>query len=441
MRAAGKTYLPQEPKESNDAYAIRLSRSFLFNGFGQTVQDMTGKVFAKPVLISDDMPPELTAMAENIDLEGRNLDTFAVDVFSKGLVDGIAYMLVDMDPVQTDDAGNPITLTRADEIAMKRRPWLVQINAEQVLGWRSEVISGARVLTQFRFMESVTEADGEFADKPVKQVKVFTRDGSRVIWQTYRQSVGTASAEWVPFDGGLITLPEIPVVPVYLKRDGFMCGSPVLADLAEVNLAHWQSQSDQRNILHIARVPILFGSGWSDDGGSLEIGAARMLIESSENATLQFVEHSGASIGAGREDLKDLEFQMQTLGLELLIPRPGGQSATGAAIDQARMNTPLAMMANALKDALEQAFRLMAAYSGLDASKAALAVNTDFGISLRGAQDATTLIALASAGILSRATVIAELKRRAILRDDLDAETELLAVAGEAMDPIDDQTA
>ena len=63
-----------------------------------------------------------------------------------------------------------------------------------------------------------------------------------------------------------------------------------------------------------------------------------------------------------REGLKDLEFQMQVQGLELLIPRPGSETATGRAIDQAAMHAPLAMMAWALKDALEQAFGFLGEY-------------------------------------------------------------------------------
>ena len=37
-----------------------------------------------------------------------------------------------------------------------------------------------------------------------------------------------------------------------------------MIDLAWLNLAHWQSASDQRHILHVARVPFLFGRGLSE---------------------------------------------------------------------------------------------------------------------------------------------------------------------------------
>jgi hypothetical protein len=48
----------------------------------------------------------------------------------------------------------------------------------------------------------------------------------------------------------------IPFVPLYGWRRLHVGISP-LRDLAYLNVKHWQSQSDQDTILHVARVPIL----------------------------------------------------------------------------------------------------------------------------------------------------------------------------------------
>ena len=431
MRAAGTEYLPQEMAESDKAYQTRLRRSFLFNGYAKTVRDLAGKVFAKPLVISEDMPDDLRDYAENFDLTGRNLDVFGHAVFCDGIDAGISYILTDMSAAPA----GAVTIAQS----AGRRPWAVHIKAQQVLGWRSMDVAGVEVLTQFRFMETVCEDDGLFGEKLVKQVRVFSRNDSGVRWETYRQPDN--AADFVLHDSGTVTIGEIAVAPVYIARTGFMQATPPLADLAEVNLAHWQSQSDQRNILHVARVPILFGAGFPDDTAPLEIGAARMVRASDPAAKLAYVEHTGAAIGAGREDLKDLEFQMQALGLELLIPRPGGQTATGAAIDQARMNAPLAMMATALKDALEQTFGFMALYSGLDRDTGggSLTVNTDFAVGYGASQDAATLLDAVKSKVLSPKTWLAEMKRRGILSDDVDPEAEGEAALSYGME--DDENA
>lgn len=421
MRKAGKTYLPQEPAEPETGYKDRLARTFLFNGYRKTVKDMSGKVFAKPVQLGDDVPEKLKEYAENIDLTGQGLNNFAYQVFECGMNDGVSYILVEM-PAAQENA------TRADDIASGRRPYLVHVPAHNLLGWKSAVIGGEHVLTQVRIMECVAEDDpeDEFQQIEVRQVRVFDRiDDVGVIFRVFREQDVAGKKEWIEVESGTTSLKDIALVPFYSNRTDFMVGLPPLEDLAYVNLAHWQSSSDQRNILHVARVPMLFAKGFGEED-KLVVGANSFTRSSNENADMKYVEHSGKAIESGRDDLKDLEFQMQTLGLELLIPKPGGQSATGAAIDQAKMNSPLAMMADNLKDALEQAFGYMAEYDGLGEDEGgSVTVNTDFGVTLRDAADLATLLAAVNAGQISRETFWKELKRRGVLMDDFDADEEL----------------
>ena len=354
MRVKGTVYLPQEMAESTTAYQIRLKRSFLFNGYAKAVDDFTGRVFAKDITLEADMPQQIQDYCDNIDLAGQNIDVFARAVFKDGLTDGISYILIDMDPPPLG------VVTVADARALNRRPWAVHIKAAQVLGWRSASINGKQTLTQFRYRDDQVEYGDDFVETQVAQIRVLTRTDAGVTWETWRKNQGTASGEWELYGEGIISMMEIPVVPVYINRTGFFAGMPPLSGLAEVNLAHWQSSSDQRNILHVARVPILFAKGWADSKDPVEIGASRLLMQTNDNADLKYVEHSGAAIGSGRDDIKDLEQQMQVLGLELMIPTKGSQSATGATIDQAKMTAPLAMMAKALEDAMENALQFMA---------------------------------------------------------------------------------
>jgi hypothetical protein len=155
---------------------------------------------------------------------------------------------------------------------------------------------------------------------------------------------------------------------------------PPLAKLAELNIAHWQSSSDQRNILHIARVPILFGAGFNTDD-TIVIGAAEMVQSSNANAKLEYVEHTGAAIGAGDKDLENLELQMQSMGLQLLIDQ--ARRADRDRRDARRRERELAARhdGGALQDALTQAAQSMARFAGKTEPKAGdIVVNKDFGI-------------------------------------------------------------
>jgi len=59
MRAAGTRYLPRHPAENSGIYTERASRSVLRNHFRRTVTKLVGRIFAEPLIISEDMPGEL----------------------------------------------------------------------------------------------------------------------------------------------------------------------------------------------------------------------------------------------------------------------------------------------------------------------------------------------------------------------------------------------
>lgn len=424
MRAKGKAYLPREAAEDEQRYQARLCRTSLFNGFKKAVGDMSGKVFQREIAFEDTMPENLKEMAENIDLAGQNINVFAKSAFDLALAEGIVYFLVEMAPQVTDEDGNVVRLNRAQ--AANRRPWATVIRPDQVLGWKTANIDGQETLMQFRFLECVTEDDGEYGETKVEQIRVYTREGSTVRWEIHRRM--GSNGKWAIHEDGLLSIGEIPIVPSYTIRTGFMCAEPPLLPLAEVNLTHWQSQSDQRNILHVARVPILFGAGFAN-GDTMEVGAGTMATSSDPNAKLMYVEHSGAAIDAGRQDLKDLEFQMQTLGLELLTET--NKTATGERRDEDKVMSPLAMYALSIKDALENVFVLFALYMGMDRKEAGgVIVNTDFGITARDATDIANILTAARDKIISRETALRELLRRGFL-SDLDPEEELERIDGE----------
>lgn len=433
MRAATTTYLPKFTKESHPAYDVRLKASWLFNGYRKTVKDMTGRVFSKPVEIAEG-PDRLKEWADNIDMQGRDLSTFARQVFEDGLAGpGINYIMVDA-PMREG------TVTQAAAIEQNLRPYMVHLRVEDVLGWRAEVVANVTTLTQIRIAEKITTVDplDEFKDATVDQIRVLDRLPSGVQTRLYRKAA--KEQKWAETGPATLNtaIKEITVVPFYANRTGFFTGEPMLDDLADVNIAHWQSQSDQRNILHYARVPILFLAG-VDDKAAVTIGANEAVKAADANAKMQWIEHSGKAIEAGRTDLKDLEFQMETFGLQLLTARTNAQSATGEALDANKETSQLSMTADALQDALEQALEWMCVYGGMNPD-VTVSVNKDFGVSFMTAQEVGALLQGVKEGTISRETALKEMIRRGFLRSDLDPGEEADRIAEDDIAGSDDET-
>jgi len=417
MRAAKETYLPKWPAEKQDAYDFRLKTSTLYNAFARTIENMAGKPFTEPVQWSD-IDPVVEEWFDDIDCCGRNLHVFAQDIFRAGLKDGITHVLVDF-PVTKDEDGAPLYVTRAAEQAAGVRPYAIHIKQSQILGWISTTKNGAEVLAQLRIMECVNEPDGDYGTNDVQQVRVLTPGA----WNTWRQN---EKKEWVLYEEGVTTLDFIPLVTFYTRRTGFMTAAPPLNDLADLNIKHWQSQSDQDSLLHVARVPLLVRIGMDDVTAATQT-IGKSITDMPLGADMKYVEHSGAAIGSGRDSLRDLEGQMESMGAELLTVRPGDRTATEAALDTSQSQCQLAAMASGLEDFLDEMVDVMAKWAGLP-DQGDIDVFDDFAaISVDAANIGpfvTSLVALVTSGMLSRESAFSEMKRYGILNPDIAWEDE-----------------
>jgi hypothetical protein len=422
MRDAGKTYLPKFEAELKADYDARLASSWLFNALRKTVKDMTGRVFTKPVEITEGSE-RLKEFAKDINMQGQDLSAFASDVFRDAFVPGISFIMVDAPRRDGETTG-----AQASQRGL--RPYMIHLKVEDILGFKTLLFNNVLSLSMLRIMEAVTEDDpkDEFTQITVDQVRVLTRKGNSVSVRIYRKN---DKADWLIWEEYTSGAEEITVIPFYAQRTGFFTAEPVLEDLADVNIAHWQSQSDQRHILHFARVPILFASGRADDE-PLVISATQAVTSRDADAKLSFVEHSGAAIGSGRTDLQDLAFYMQALGLQLLVA--SHETATGAMLDSTKETSTLSMMADNLKDALEQALEWMAFYAGDTEQTIRVDVNKDFGIVPLTAQEVQVMQQDVSMGLLSKDAYYAERKRRGFLSPDLDTERDMDLISEEAPD-------
>lgn len=352
MRAAGKAYLPQWPNESAESYQARLAVATLYPAYSRTVEVMAGKPFAKPLTLGDDVPARIKEWCDDIDLQGRNLHTFASDIMRDVIGYGVSGVLVDYPRADG-------VRTLADEQAMGARPYFTRYAPGTVLGWRTAMRNGATVLTQLRLLESVEVEDGLYATKTIEQVRVLVPGA----WATYRKAEGANKvSEWVLFEEGTTTLTKIPFVFFYGQRTGFGVGMPPLLELAHQNVEHWQSSSDQSTILHVARVPILTIIGANDDT-KITVGASSA-VSLPVGADMKFVEHTGASIEAGRQSLLDLEERMRQTGAELLVLKPGQITATQVTSESEANKSALQRIAEGVEDALDQCLQFAADWVG-----------------------------------------------------------------------------
>ena len=433
MREQGETYLPKFPQETEDDYEARLASTWLFDGVGKTIDDLSGKVFETPVVLAE-TNTDLDIWAFNVDLQGRDIAQFSRDIFDEAQASGISFIMVDS-PARGE-------LTRVQAQAGNFRPYFVNLSIEDVLGYKTDVIDNVPTLTQIRIMETIyADTDDEFEHKQIEQIRVCTlpvEDGRVVGSVNLRLFRQNADNQWSLYDEYETGMPRIYIAACDLGRDGYLKAKPPHARLAEINLAHWRSQSDQANIMHHARAPMKYFHGYSkEDLEEFTEGAGYAFFSTNENAKIGVVEHSGAAIDAGRTELKDMEFQMQAMGLQLIVSRSGSSTATGDMIDEAKINSRLGMWADNLKDTLELAFTWMAEMADINAEKIDIVINKDFAANALSHLEMDALNKMYLTEVISKQTYINEAKRRNILSEEVSFDDEQDYMMQEPMDEPD----
>lgn len=422
MRAAGERFLPRWPQEEPEAHAARIAVSTLYPAFRRTLSVMVGKPFAKPMSFGDDVPPRVREICEgDADLQGRNLHVFAQQPCRDALAFGVSGVLVDFP--RTDGVR-----TQADERNAGARPYLVYYRHDQILGGMSEVVNGATRLTMLRLAETAEVPDGEYGVECKQRVRVL-RPGS---WELYERvsGVGNARGEiYVLIEGGGLTVSEIPFVFFFGEQTGPMTGRSPLVDLAYLNAKHWQSQSDQDHIMHVARVPILFAKGF-EDSDKIVVGSSSAVKTTNATADLRFIEHSGAAIGAGAASLAALEQQMVQTGAELLVVKPGDRTATESNNDADANKCDLQRISESWEDSIDQVLMFLAEWLRLpDGGHASLF--KDFGAATLTDASAQLVLSMQQGGLITKQTAIREQQRRGVLSADVHPDDELQLVQEE----------
>lgn len=408
MRQANRTYLPQWPNESAESYNHRLATATLYPAFSRTVEVLAAKPFSKALTLSDNTPQRIREWCDDIDMQGRNLQSFASEVMKDCVAYGISGVLVDYPKAEG-------VQTLADEKTAGVRPYFVHYPPGTVLGWRTSRVNGADRMIQLRLKETIFEPSGVYADAEITQIRVLTIGA----WEIYRQN--DKKDAWVLFDSGTTSLTEIPFVFFYGNRKGYGIANPPLIELAYQNVEHWQSSSDQATITHVARVPILTIIGANDDA-AITVGASAA-VKLPVGASMMFVEHSGAAISAGRTSLLDLEERMRQTGAELLVLSPGKVTATQVQSENEANKCALQRIAENIEDALDQCLQFIADWVG-EADGGNVELFKDFGAASLTDASAQLLLTANVAGKLSDQTLISEWKRRGILASEIDFETE-----------------
>ena len=421
LRDMCETYLPQEPREDDDAYQTRVDRSVLSPYTNRLIETAAGAILRKPIHIEGD--PYWLELAQNIDGIGSNINEYARRALVSSLTYGHSAILVDYPAAM--GARN-----LAEERAQGRRPYFVHVDAPQIWGWRKE--STTNRLLQVRIHDYDVRPLNEFGEEQVEEMRVIYPGR----YDLYTLGRSTETVELTETGG--YSLDEIPLVPIYSNRRGVLVSQPPLLDIANLNITHYQRQADLIHALHIAAMPTLVLEGWDDTTGSATMGVNYAIAMQPGNKAY-YVQADATSFDAQMQELQSLEGQMSTLGVTKLFGQKFvAESAEAKRIDQAQSNSVLSIISQELESALSQAFAFAAQYVGIEPPE--ITIDRDFDYYRLIGQDVSVLAQLNQMGKISDSMLLEILRRGEVLPDNINIEDEVEAAGRTALEIVEPES-
>lgn len=421
LRARGNQYLPRWPRETIGQHELRVKTSTLYNAFKRTVRVLSAKPFSDPVQIVE-MPVELQVIENDVDRQGQTLTQFCRSALTDQLSYGLAHWLV-------DNPSFPPDLNRAQQQQLNVHPYFCRVDPTTLTYWRYvKGITGEQVLEEIQITTCETDDDGvewEVVDQ-------WTRD--TIAQYKRKKAQGKNEEQWSLITEAPNPIGIVPLMTAYsdATKKGTMEGTSPLEDLAELNLKHYQSQSDQDLCLHYARVPFLHFAGFDENDVNKTIAVDNAFVSRSPDAKISWVEPTGKALEQGQADLDALESRMDVMGADLMVQKPGNPTATAKSIDTAEKVSDLQAMTISLEDTIEKSFAVAGLWVGqvVDPDSVDVQLNTNFGLSLTDAKEIDFLLKARIAGEISRELFYAEIQRRGLF-EEFDTKEELKRVAVE----------
>jgi len=440
MKRAGRKWLPEHPGEIGGGnYNLRLAGNVLTPFTAQAIDKANGKLFAKQITLTD-VPPQIAALMEDFDLQGRDFNAFAMDATRSAWADGVTYILAD------EQKPDKKIVTAADRTAANLRPYAVHIKACCLLDpVVSEMIGGKRTITRIRIKECTQVPDGKWGYREQERIRVLERwpDGS-IIYQIWEEQETANGKEWVMIEEDITAMKQIYLIALYTNRTGFMIGEPAFQATAELNLAHWRVTSELQNTVTMSCFEMLAATGVTKEDWSGDVGPNKIARCVAPDGKFYWLSPSGSGAKIASDYLKDIEARIESAGASLRVERAGNVTATAAAIDSEEGCAGLKAVAECNSDALELLLQYFAEMLGLDTKKAgSVAINTDFGAAKGSDAGLTSLDKALALGKLSEESYFEIMGWRGETPSDFDIELnrERLAAEGPSLGTLTNRNA
>ncbi|MFN6965206.1 MAG: DUF4055 domain-containing protein [Pyrinomonadaceae bacterium] len=439
IRKKRRTYLPQFPLESNEAYNDRCNVAVLMNVYARTVDAMVGLVIGSGLKTT--VPDAIKDHLKNIDNAGTTFEVFAREIL-RDAFRGHCVVLIDFPLVPEGE----LPQNRAELPKMKFRPYWTRFRPEDVINWRTEVVNGETIVTQITFRECVSVPSGDFGEKEetryIRWYMTTDKEGKPVAaYKKYRETerqerVGRSNRKrtvkvFEVIAEGVTHIDRIPIFVVYGDQEGgkILESKPPLLDLAHKNVEHLQIDSDYKKGVAIAGIALpVISTQKSDDDLKTNFAWDQFLVLG-ENEKFEWCEANGNALPNKRVALEDIKREMGVLGLSLIAERADANiTATERVLDSVQQSNQLMVIQDSLMQGLRRGLEIHYQWMNrkpTEADKIEVSLGLDWTELVRSADHMQMLFEMAKEDFLSTLTVIESAVKYGVLPSFVKPEDEV----------------
>lgn len=425
IKAKTTEYLPKPnaadtSRENNLRYDAYVERAVFYGVTKRTVAGLVGQVFSRSPV--SEIPDGLDVVEYDATGTGLSLEQTGKKMLNLNLSYSRGGIAVDY-----PDTGGVVT--KADIDSGTARPVIQVYSPMHVINWRTIKRGAEQVLSLVVIAEAYPISDDGFEISEGCQLKVLklvpageaekVRNGAkyRYVVEIYQDE------DPVKWDGVTIpnkdrrysmvqshspTLPngelfdEIPFMFFGSENNDVNVDYPNLADLAELNIAHYRNSADYEEASYVMGQPTYAVTGltqqWYEDvlKKTIRLGSWGG-VPLGENMDIKFVQ-APANLIPG-EAMKHKEQQMIALGARLVEQRNVQRTASEATQDSMQDSSVLASCANNVSAALEWALNWCARFQNIEVPEPGkegaikYRLNTDFAMMNLSSEERKLLIA------------------------------------------------
>ena len=417
---------PMEGVGTEDTrYLSYLNRAVFVNFTGRTKEGLNGAIFrTKPEV---EIPDQLDYLLENADGAGESLDSLAKDVCGEVIGKGRHALLVDFPQLEQG-----LTLEQVQQIQPQAS--INRYTAENFINWNVSVVAGRKLLTMVVLCELYDDDSDEFGYELKKQYRVLRLKEGVYSQQVYREEEPYGE-EFIPKKSDGSSFDFIPLFIVGSENNDASVDVPPLADIANVNIAHYRNSADlEENCFIHGQLTLGVSSSMSmsqfaeanPNGITVGSMAGHFLGESGGFSSVQASENQLADKLMERK-----EDQMRKLGARM-VENTGNKTATQSRIDATGESSILSTIADNVSEAMQTCIQWCGQFMGVDAQEATYTLNKKFFDDDANPQLMMAAIQLNDRGIIAKSDMQDFARAQGLVKpersnEDIDGEVEVVA--------------